>query len=309
MCSYCGCSRARRLCAYSACYIFSWWSRPRAPLGHPLGGVQYIGAVLSCSPLIPRSAPLPDPPLLLVLFSHMRSRASRSSSRWASRHASRFVRSVAVVSSVVPSCLFVPSSRLSSRFAPFRSAVRSFSFRLSWRSCLAFSCVSFRLGISSRSSSRSSSRLAHLVSVMSSCSRSSVGGSCPFSCPFQCSRRSVLLVARSCSFIGFGFSVSVVGRGDASLGGGVCHSHLIRFISFLLATRSLRIGMRGGCGYGAPFYAARRSYLASHVPIVSPISSNIIALICPHPLIHEAGEWRMAKAKREREKRDARQDG
>lgn len=260
--------------------IFFTVEKAESSFGASLGGgVQYIGAVSSCSPLISRSAPLPASPLLLVLFSHMRSRASRLSSRH-----------------VVSLCV--------SSYA-FRSAVRSFSFRLSWRSCLVFSCVSFRLGISSRSSSRSPSRLAHLVSVMSSRSRSSVGGSCPFSCPFQCSRRSVLLVARSCSFIGFGFSVSVVGRGDASLGGGVCHSHLIRFISFLLATRSLRIGMRGGCGYGAPFHAARRSSLASHVPIVSPISSNIIALICPHPLIHEAGEWRMAKAKREREKRDA----
>lgn len=36
LCSYCGCSRVRQFCAYPACYIYSRWRRPRAPLGPPL---------------------------------------------------------------------------------------------------------------------------------------------------------------------------------------------------------------------------------------------------------------------------------
>ena len=41
LCSYCGCSHARRLCAYPACYIYSRWRRPRAPLGLPCGRLIY----------------------------------------------------------------------------------------------------------------------------------------------------------------------------------------------------------------------------------------------------------------------------
>ena len=145
--------------------------------------------------------------------------------------ASRFVRLGCVVSSV----LSVLPVRLAYRFAcRLVPLVVSFGAVLFCCSLIRFVCrgglalrsraVSFLIGIPfvprlARRlvvASRPPSRLAHLVSVMSSRSRSSVGGSDPFSCPFPCSRRSVLLFARSCSFIGPGSSVSVVGRSDAS---------------------------------------------------------------------------------------------
>lgn len=149
-----------------------------------------------------------------AFLSYAHPRASRLSSRLPSRRASRLMRSVAVVRRVVRRA--VSSARLVSAcrlvWAPFRSAVRSFSSRLLERDCLTFPCrlVSHcfpfvpRLARRLVVASRSPSRLAHLVSVLSSRSRSSVGGSNPFSCPFPCSRRSVLLFARSCSFIGPG---------------------------------------------------------------------------------------------------------
>lgn len=50
LCSYCGCSRVRQFCAYPACYIYSRWRRPRAPLWSPLRAFN-IRAVSFCSPL------------------------------------------------------------------------------------------------------------------------------------------------------------------------------------------------------------------------------------------------------------------
>ena len=68
-----------------------------------------------------------------------------------------------------------------------------------------------------------------------------------------------------------------------------CPAHLIRLISFLLAIRSLvagavgMIGIRGTVSCCSPL-VPRFSY-----PHHFPISSDPIALICPHPLIRKAG--------------------
>lgn len=68
--------------------------------------------------------------------------------------------------------------------------------------------------------------------------------------------------------------------------------------SYSLLAHSLR-GLRGGWGYGAPFHAARRSFIASHVLIVSPISSISIVLIRSHFLIHKSRKATEAKKKAE----------
>ena len=188
-----------------------------------------------------------------------------------SRRASRLVRSVRrVVRLIVLPIRPVGSFRLSSRFAPFRPAVRSFSFRLSWRSCRAFSCrlvffpwhpVSLlRLVHRLVGSSRPRPVISFLSHPWVSRIRSRAW--------FPCSRRSVLLVARSCSPIRSRFMSPVVGRGCASWPwGGRWLALLISSVpSWFHARYSLtRCGMAaGGCGYEAPFRPAVRSSLASH---------------------------------------------
>ena len=124
-------------------------------------------------------------------------------------------------SSRLSCCRLVPSVRFACRLvlAPFRSAVRSFSFRLSWRSCLAFSCclvfvlvsrpvLASRCGVPLIISSRS-----RLVI------RLPVGVSCPFSgpvpvfAPFRPARRSFLFAY---SVSGSLVLVSVMRQGGAS---------------------------------------------------------------------------------------------
>lgn len=121
---------------------------------------------------------------------------------------SRFVRFCCVVPSVGSSCplrLVVSACRLV--WAPFRSAIRSFSSRLPWRDCpfvVVPPCWSRRppfvhrpVLVSRRLGSSRSSR-----SHSSSCPVSSVGGSCPFSClvpvfaPFRPAHRSFLFAIR-----------------------------------------------------------------------------------------------------------------
>lgn len=229
-------------CAYPAWYIFPRWRRPRAPLGPPRGGggVQYIGAVSSCSPLIPiRSCcPLLLSPCFLFLYAFpcVSLVVSPLVSSCVSSHASR-----CVVPSIVPSCLFV----MSFRFAPFRFAVRSFSSCSSWRDCLAFP-VSLRFALPSRLSLRpvGSARLGRFVSARY------LVRSCPCAARvrsyawFPCSCRFVLLVARSYSLSAPpGSSCSRLRRG---VGRGVM-SHGRRFALvgssvpslLLFATRSL----------------------------------------------------------------------
>ena len=117
LCSYCGCSRVRQFCAYPACYIYSRWRRPRAPLWPPLRAFN-IGAVSFCSPLF----------RFVFLYS-----------------VSPFVSSC--VSFCVPFCVSpcvspcVPSLRLVS----YRSASR-FASRLCVSSCVLF----MRLAVASR---------------------------------------------------------------------------------------------------------------------------------------------------------------
>ena len=275
-----------------------------------------IGTVSSCSPLIPirpllSASPFPLFSFLICAFLCVSFVVSLAVSPCVSSHAFR-----CRCPSCRPSCRLIGSVHFACRlvWAPFRSAVRSFSSRLLERDCLTFPCrlVSHCFPFVSRLArrlvvaSRLPSRLAHLVSVMSSRSRRPGGGcSCPFPCLFPCSRRSVLLVAHSCSFIGPGSSVSVMGEGRCVMKRRrLTFSRLIRLISFILATRSLQIGMRGGYGYGAPFHAARRSYPRLSYPHRFHISSDSIALICPHHLIHEAREPN-GEDKRKREKRDA----
>ena len=112
-----------------------------------------------------------------------------------------------------PSCRLIGSARFACRlvWAPFRSAVRSFSSRLLERDCLTFPCrfVSHCFPFVSRIvrrlvvASRLPSRLAHLVSVMSSRSRRpgglfvSVSMPIPVFAPFRPARRSFLFVHRS----------------------------------------------------------------------------------------------------------------
>lgn len=116
LCSYCECSRVRQLCAYPAWYIFSWWRRPRTPLGPPLRALNI-------------SAPFRFAIRYSVSFFYI-------SSRFASRLASRFASRLCV-SSCVPFMRLAVASRFASRFhclsaghdmtfvwAPFRPACR-----------------------------------------------------------------------------------------------------------------------------------------------------------------------------------------
>ena len=95
LCSYCECSRVRQLCAYPAWYIFSWWRRPRTPLGPPLRALNI-------------SAPFRFAIRYSVSFFYI-------SSRFASRLASRFASRLCV-SSCVPFMRLAVASRFASRF-------------------------------------------------------------------------------------------------------------------------------------------------------------------------------------------------
>ena len=276
------------------------------------GGVQYIGAVSSCSPLIPIHPLLPASPF--PSFSFQYTVSVRLAHRLARRLVmpSRFVRYVA---SCCPSCRrlgsFRPSARpicrlgLSSRSAPFRSAVRSFSFRLSGRSCRAFPCrlvfvLASCLVIASRRLISFSS--CHLVL------RLLVGVSDPFSflvpvfAPFRPARRSFLThFVRPSRFMS-----SVVGRGRVVMAMGrrglLFSSHPPPHGS-LLATHSLVAGWRReDVGYGAPFHAARRSLFVRSCPIV-PLHhvGSTSPSLCSHPLIREAGKRMRRAIERERE--------
>lgn len=99
LCSYCGCSRVRQLCAYPAWYIYSRWRRPRAPLGPPL-------RVLNIS------APFRFALRYSVSFFYI---SSRPASCLASRSASRFASRLCVSSCVLFMRLAV-ASRSASRF-------------------------------------------------------------------------------------------------------------------------------------------------------------------------------------------------
>lgn len=279
-------------CAYSAWYIFPRWKRPRAPLGRLI----YGNTVSSCSPLISRSAPVARFSFPLILFSHMRSLCvSLAVSPCVSSHAFR-----CRCPSCRPSCRLIGSARFACRlvWAPFRSAVRSFSSRLSWRSCFAFPCrfVSpWHL-------------VCHLVSSAVSClvgssrppfrSVSPVGVSDPFSClvlvfaPFCPARRSFLFVLFGIGSCSWSWGVAVRhGHGAA----GACSSHLIRPIMAPCLWRFARCVMAlwEDVGYGAPFRVARRSSLARSCPIVLFIPSDLPRPHCvlsfPHPRSKKAG--------------------
>ena len=190
-----------------------------------------------------------------------------------------------VVSSVGSSCRLVSlvvsyGRRFVLLFARSRFACRG-------GLCLAFPCrLVFALVSRLVVASRLSSRL--LISFPPAISSSA----CPWAARvrsrvwFPCSRRSVLLVARSCSPIRSRFMSSVVGRG--------CVVMAMGRRGLLLSVHPFaRCGMdlRGGWGmrHGAPFHVARRSFLVCSCPIVLIILSVPLVLITfSHPLIHEA---------------------
>lgn len=300
LCSSCVSHQMASLCAYSAWYIFPRWKRPRAPLGPPLGRLIYGNTVSSCSPLISRSAPVARFSFPLILFSHMRPLCvsfvvSLAVSPCVSSHAFR-----CRCPSCRPSCRLIGSSRLVVSYG--RRFVLLFArSRLVCRGVIALRsrAASFLIGIPfvprlARRlvvASRPSSRLAHLVFVLLSRSRSPVGCSCSFSFLFSCSHRSILLVARSCSLIYPGPSVSVVVE-RAMRHGGLCWFALLvslvpsRFYS--LFTRLAADRNAGGWGYEAPFHTARRSFIAIHAPsffsshwLIS--SRRLVAFPSPRP--------------------------
>lgn len=106
-------------------------------------------------------------------------------------------------------------------------------------------------------------------------------------------RRSVLLVARSCSPIRSRFMSSVVGRGCASWAWGGRGGALFSSVSSVPSFAPTRYSF-ARCwmdtvmgGYGAPFHVARRSSIACSCRIVHPISSGFPSLpfvsSSPHP--------------------------
>lgn len=164
LCSYCRCSHTRRLCAYSSCYIFSWWKRPRAPLGPPLGRLIYRRrfALLSAIPFrfsICR---------FCLAFRSASRLSFRSSSRFSSRSAFRFSSRSCVSPCVSP---FVLSLRFASPmlargrwhlvWAPFRLARRLF--------CRAVPLISFCFSISRLACRLVLRPVLRLVSCVSPC--------------------------------------------------------------------------------------------------------------------------------------------
>lgn len=189
---------------------------------------------------------------LAAFLSYAHPRASRLSSRHAVLPCVSSRASRCVVSSILPSGLFVPSARLglSSRFAPFRSAVRSFSFRLSWRSCLAFPCrlvlpLASRLSYAPPRHCVPSDRLVLICYLVRSHPWAAHARSHACS---PCSHRSVLLVARSCPLIGPSSSCSHLRRrawrGVMAMGRGRVALIVLSVpsCSYSLLTHSLRDG-------------------------------------------------------------------
>lgn len=201
---------------------------------------------------------------------------------------------VRLVSSSCGSSSRVSSRLLSSSFvsygAPFRPAVRSLCV-LSVVAVLYCVLMSsrVRLGVSSRHCVLpviSFSLAARFRLIRGIPSRLSVVGSFLFLCLFLCLRRSVLLSARSCLL-----SVSVPAIAAAVGGAVVRHGAAgLLFVSHpshhLPSVRS-----SGGWGYGAPFYVARRSFIALFMPYRPPLSHRLSSALiaCPH-IINEEGE-------------------
>lgn len=310
---YCGCSHTRRLCAYPACYIFSWWRRPRPPRGLPLGRLIYRRRFILLFARFYASI-LGWLSLSLLLFFHMLIPV-------ASRSSSRHAVSLCVSFLCVPLChvvrlvvrRLVPSARLG---LPSRMGVVSPCCSLVLVShgrgglVLRSHAVSFCLGISSRPCVPSLRPVCRLVDssrpLPSSRSVSPVGVSDPFSClvpvfaPFCPALRSFLthFVRRS------RFMSSVVGRGCVVMAMG--RGWLALLVS---SVRSLRGGSVGGCGHWAPFRVARRSSLVRSCPIALLLPPALSLPCVPILLIHEARQrgdgWRRRMAKGKRGKRDA----
>lgn len=73
------------------------------------------------------------------------------------------------------------------------------------------------------------------------------------------------------------------------VGGLLSSAHPFPHCSYSLLVRSLRDGSMGGCGYGAPFHVARRSFLSYSCPVVLPyLVGSSLARCVPILLIHEA---------------------
>ena len=261
-------------CAYSAWYIFPRWRRSRAPTGHPLGRLIYGGTVSSCSPLIPRSAPLPAPPF--PLFSFPIYVPVRLACRLVGHLVMRLVSCV-LLCRICLSCRLTCSSR---RFISLvvsygrRSALLFARSRFACRGGLALRsrAVSFRLGISFVISSRR---------LISSAVSFGFTRGCLGSVLVLGSR--VRAVLSCCSLVPVRpvrhrFMFLVVGRGCASWSWGgrglLFSSHPSHHHACSLLTHSLRDGSMGGCGiWGA-------------VPCCSPL---VPCPLMPHRSPHHVG--------------------
>lgn len=266
------------LCAPFPCYLMSWWRRPRASLGPPLGRLIYRRRLIL---LFARSyASILVRFLFPCCFSFICSSPCVSPVRLVipSRPcvSSRAIR--CVVSSVGSSCRLVLACRLV--WAPFRSAVRSFSFCLSGRFCLAFSC---RLVLVS---------LLRLV-------RRLVGSSCFLPSSRFCLTRgrlgsvlvpgsSVRAVPSCSSLVPHSFHSSSFVRPGFRLrrGAGLCVMSMmaVGLVLVVLFIDSLRDGYGRGCGCEAPFHAARRSPLAYSCPHRPVFSHRLSHPVGSYPL-------------------------
>lgn len=294
---YCGCSHTRRLCAYPACYIFSWLRRPRPPRGLPLGRLIYRRRFILLFARFYASI-LGWLSLSLLLFFHMLIPvASRSSSRHAVLSCVSFHASRCVVSSVLPSCRLACSSRrfgLSSRMGAVSFCC---SLVLVSPVVAVLSCVlipsRFYLGISSRLCVLSvrlvgSSRPRPVISS-SLLARWRLGfilmlGSRVRAVPFCCSL--VPHSFHSSSFVRPGFCLRhEAGRWRHGHGAeAVCSRRLIRPLIVPARYSLTRCWIiTGEDGHGAPFHVARRSSIACSCRIVPPIPSVHHSHLCPHP--------------------------
>lgn len=308
MCSSCVSHQMASFCAYPAWYIFPRWRRLRTPTGAPLGGVNYIGTVPSCSPLVPvrPSSVCFLFPCCFPPYAHHRGVSFVVSSGVSPcRLVSCVPLPLSVVSSVMPSHR-LGSSRLVVSYEHRFVLLFAHSFRLPWRSCLAFPCrlVSHWHPVCSVSSlapfiilpvvSSCSSRFCHVISfrlVRGRLVSVLVPGSRVRAVPSCCSLVPVRLFGiGSCSW-SWGVAVRH-GHGAA----GACSSHLIRPIIMPARYSLTRCGMAlwEDVGYGAPFRVARRSSLARSCPIVLLITSDLPRPHCvlsfPHPRSKKAGD-------------------
>lgn len=231
----------------------------------------------------------------VAFLSYVRSRASRPSSRRASRHAVSFRRFCCVVPSVGLSCLCVSPSRLVVSYGR-RSVLLSACSRLVRRGVIALSlsCCLVGLGIPHLfivpSLPVSSSRLGSSRSFrshLSSRSVSSVGGSCllmPGSrvrAVLFCS--SLVLVRYPSRFMppswGRGRVVMAMGRRQVA--------HVVSSIpsSFSLATRPPIVGwLRGGMDMGRrSMLLAARPLPVHAAPFLPSHRVSHRSHLCPHP--------------------------